>query len=169
MDEIPRLHIAPSPDYRRASRQLSRAASEADALVGGALDRIAEADLSHADYDAVMARLLLLQLPSLLQSIRDPGFAYDVKGQLVRDPDGRAMPDRRAKIEAHAELRRTIESIRLHKGLNKPARLQHEMIASAEIDERIENLLAQVRQMRALPAPDIVDAEVVETGQPSPT
>jgi hypothetical protein len=126
------------------------------------------AEVRRATYDRIVMEII----GGLHDTFRNPGFVFDVKGSLVRGPDGEYLEDTDAKIKAGVAIGKMIESQRRLHGVDAPARRQPTK-DETELDEQLLAILGQVaetqkitaeaqsqRQVRQLEH-DIVDADVV--------
>jgi hypothetical protein len=126
------------------------------------------AEVRRAAYD----RLAMDVIGGLHDTFRHPGYVVDVKGSLVRGPDGQYLEDTDARIKAGTAIIKAIESQRRLHGIDAPARRQPTKDEN-ELDEQLLTILGQVaetqkitaaaqsqRQVRQLEH-DTVDAEIV--------
>jgi hypothetical protein len=126
------------------------------------------AEVRRAAYDRIMMEVI----GGLHETFRHPGYVVDVKGSLVRGPDGQYLENTDARIKAGAAIVKAIESQRRLHGVDAPARRQPTKDEN-ELDEQLRAILGQVaetqkimaeaqsqRQVRQLEH-DTVDAEIV--------
>lgn len=100
--------------------------------------------------------------------IDNPGYRYDVKGELVTDPDGKFLEDETVRLAGLTEKRKQLESLRRLLGTDAPKRSEAVLRADEELNSQIEDILAAFkargafRPVAALPGDDdIVEAEIL--------
>ena len=120
-----------------------------------------------AEYAKVILAEHFRDLERLEAIIEQPGYKYDIKGDLVARPDGEYLEDEDVRIAALTEKRKVEESIRRLTGTDAPKRTEHTMKMDEDVNSRIQQRLddlaelrAQLRPIAALP--DDSEDDIVE-------
>lgn len=116
-------------------------------------------DFSDDDLNESILFLLKEQLAGLQEIFRNPGFIYDVKGELVLGPDGQPMINTERQIQAQREMSRVIEAIRRLKGSDAP---QRRVLSIEELD-RQRTAIRYIEELkpREIANLDIQEGEIV--------
>lgn len=124
-----------------------------------------------AEYAKVILAEHFRDLERLEALIEQPGYKFDIKGDLVTGPDGEFLEDEDVRIAALTEKRKTEESIRRLTGTDAPKRTEHTIHQDEDMNERIQKRLDELAEIReklrpiaALPDDDddIVEGFVIE-------
>lgn len=106
--------------------------------------------------------LHLQHLEAAQQIVDSPGYLHDLKGDLVREPDGSFSPDIPGRTRALEEMRHGLESVRRLLGTDAPQQKQI-TIEETRVDRTIEELQRRIlEQARRRELDNAVEAEVIE-------
>lgn len=109
---------------------------------------------------------LIHQAEIAVETIRNPGYLYDVKGELIMGPDGQFLENISERTKAQTEWRHMQESARKLLGVDAPQRkVRKDTIIIRHVREMAEQLGIDINDAEA--AMDIVDAQVVEALPPA--
>src|SRR5215472_10671393 len=93
--------------------------------------------------------------------LSDPGFRYDVKGELLQGPDGSPQIDTERQVQALRETMRLAEGIRKLRGIDAPVK-RHLTVEEIGRKQDVRMLIERLRMApEALAALEVVEGEIV--------
>lgn len=113
--------------------------------------------LTPKELQSLALNIIGTQMERAAQTVSKPGYRWDVKGELLVDPEGNPAQDIDQVTKAQAELRQWLKSLREIKGLDAPSKKRVKMTV---VHQQIVELAQQMGietdpdgdEMLALPA-----------------
>jgi hypothetical protein len=150
-------------DNKRIAKALGyKSPSSVATLIGDALrDHTYDPHEVEVYRDYFLAELMQ-QGEIAVETVRNPGYLYDVKGELVMGPDGQFLENISERTKAQTEWRHIQESARKLLGIDAPQKkIRKNTIIIKNIREAAEQLGIVVDDETG-GSLDIVDAQVIE-------
>lgn len=153
-------------DNRQIAKALGyKSPNSVTALIGDALRNHVYDQHEIEVYRDFFLAELIQQGEIALETIRNPGYLYDVKGELVQGPDGEFLANISERTKAQTEFRHMQESARKLLGIDAPQKkIRKNTIIIRNIREAAEQLGIVVDDETGM---DIVDADIIEQLPPA--
>jgi hypothetical protein len=152
-------------DNRQIAKALGyKSSNSVSALIGDALKGHTYDQHEIEVYRDYFLAELIQQGEIAVETIRNPGYLYDVKGDLVSGPDGGFLENISERTKAQTEWRHIQESARKLLGIDAPQKkIRKNTIIIKNIREAAEQLGIVVDDDVQM---DIVDADIIEQLSP---